>query len=510
MRFQLKIAQKGLVVVIVPLVLEFALVLALEQTLAEAQIEVARQAHAHAVIEHANNLLRHIFETGMAEMVYALTHTPALKENARQSLRLLKQESSILADLTRDDPEQNGILQDLQQAVVKIFKQIRAAPLHNTNLFSVLARKDEFMNMQRGMWQADASINKLLGKEWAIEEQGPSRHSRARQQIKAILLSAVVVSIILSLLLGGYFSAGITRRLLALTDNTVRLLKEQPLRPRMRGTDEVTELDQVFHDMASQLDRSRALKQRLVELLSGRLREPLQLVDTLLDELLRGEAGVLPGGAAKKLQMAEADVVRLLSLINDLVQAHHVEAGKLEMRLADTPLSSIIERSLAAVGDFAGARKIRITASEAKVWVHADANRLIQVLINLLSNAVKFSPPGGTVHIDVNELPDAVEISVSDQGRGIPAHLQAVVFERYRQVEPGDAVQKGGTGLGLSVCKTIIEQHDGSIGLLSTEGSGSTFWFRVSPGKSPDATNNSLSDSTGSAGAGNSRPDSHS
>jgi CheY-like chemotaxis protein len=101
--------------------------------------------------------------------------------------------------------------------------------------------------------------------------------------------------------------------------------------------------------------------------------------------------------------------------------------------------------------------------------------------VNLVSNAVKFSPVGGTVTIRVVRGPAMAEFQVEDQGRGVPAALREAIFERYRQVEASDSRSKGGAGLGLAICKSIVEQHGGAIGVRDAEGggTGSTFWFQV-------------------------------
>ena len=111
------------------------------------------------------------------------------------------------------------------------------------------------------------------------------------------------------------------------------------------------------------------------------------------------------------------------------------------------------------------------------IWGNAD--RIVQVVVNLLSNAVKFSPPGGVVTIGVGLREGWVEFRVTDRGRGVPVADRRAIFERFRQVETSDAREKGGTGLGLAICKSIVEQHGGTIGVESEEGRGSTFWFRV-------------------------------
>ena len=117
--------------------------------------------------------------------------------------------------------------------------------------------------------------------------------------------------------------------------------------------------------------------------------------------------------------------------------------------------------------------------AETDAEVFADQDRLIQVVVNLVSNAIKFSPQGGSVEIKAIEEDLLVEVQVIDHGRGVPAEYREIIFEKYRQVKSEDATKKGGTGLGLPICKLIIEQLGGTIGVNSEDGKGSTFWFRV-------------------------------
>ena len=118
--------------------------------------------------------------------------------------------------------------------------------------------------------------------------------------------------------------------------------------------------------------------------------------------------------------------------------------------------------------------------SECEIFV--DAERIVQVLVNLVCNAIKFSKPGEEVHIGARSCMDdagEVEISVKDFGRGIPEEMLDKVFERYQQVEASDLLAKGGSGLGLSICKAIVELHGGQIWATSKPGEGTTFVFRL-------------------------------
>ncbi len=111
--------------------------------------------------------------------------------------------------------------------------------------------------------------------------------------------------------------------------------------------------------------------------------------------------------------------------------------------------------------------------------VFADEGRIVQVLVNLLSNAIKYSPEGSVVTLRTRTNQTHVEVSIIDQGRGVPPEYQEIIFERFQQVQESDGRRGAGTGLGLAICKTLIEQHSGRIGVVSEPGKGSRFWFTL-------------------------------
>ncbi len=124
-------------------------------------------------------------------------------------------------------------------------------------------------------------------------------------------------------------------------------------------------------------------------------------------------------------------------------------------------------------------KKIKLENTSPDLSIYADEHRLVQVLINLISNAIKFSPQDGTISVTAQALPGAVEVSVIDNGRGVPKEQLKSVFERFKQVEASDASARGGSGLGLTICKALIELHSGLIAVESEEGSGSRFYFQI-------------------------------
>jgi PAS domain S-box-containing protein len=234
------------------------------------------------------------------------------------------------------------------------------------------------------------------------------------------------------------------------------------------------------------------LKREFVSTVSHELRTPLTAIRGSLTLLAVGALGQLGEQADKAVKIAERNCLRLINLINDLLDIEKLEAGKLEMVFEDTALQPVIDKAVESVRAFAEQYEVTIDVAVQPAVVHADGDRIVQVLVNLLSNAIKYSPRGEHVSLQAVCQSQSLRVSVSDRGRGIPASKLDKVFERFEQVESADAKKRGGTGLGLAICKAIVLAHKGAIGVSSQEGKGSTFWFEL-----PLAENNEQSSTTG-------------
>jgi len=230
------------------------------------------------------------------------------------------------------------------------------------------------------------------------------------------------------------------------------------------------------------------LKQAFLSTVSHELRTPLTSIRGSLGLLASGAVGALSADVVEVVAIAERNAVRLMALINDILDLERLETGTIELQFAQVPIESILRRAMESCATFGQAHGVTVEAPDVVSVVWADADRIVQVLVNLLSNAVKFSPPGGVVTIGVERREQWVEFRVTDCGRGVPVAYRRAIFERFRQLETSDAREKGGTGLGLAICKSIIEQHGGMLGVESEEGCGSTFWFRIATAPRPVAT----------------------
>ena len=222
------------------------------------------------------------------------------------------------------------------------------------------------------------------------------------------------------------------------------------------------------------------LKDEFVSLVSHELRTPLTSIRGALGLLAGGLMTAAPEKGERMLQIAVNNTDRLVRLINDILDLERIDSGKVTLVKARCQPGVLLFESAELIRPLAEKACIHIeigAASDASVW--ADPDRILQTLTNLLSNAIKFSPGGTTIRLSAESNGDAVVFRVSDQGRGIPSQKLETIFERFQQVDASDARQKGGSGLGLTICRSIVAEHGGQLGVESVVGEGSVFSFTL-------------------------------
>jgi PAS domain S-box-containing protein len=221
------------------------------------------------------------------------------------------------------------------------------------------------------------------------------------------------------------------------------------------------------------------LKDEFVSTVSHELRTPLTAISGAIG-LLHGEVfGALPAQAAQMTAVAQANVLKLQLLINDLLDMDKLIAGKMQFDIQPQPLLPVIEKSLRDNQSYAQQYQVRyqLQVDDTELWVSIDSLRLQQVMANLLSNAAKFSPPGATVTVDVQHRGRHALVRVIDQGPGINEEFKPYIFDKFSQADSSDIKSKGGTGLGLAISKQLMTRMQGEIGFHSEPGKGAEFYL---------------------------------
>jgi signal transduction histidine kinase len=192
-----------------------------------------------------------------------------------------------------------------------------------------------------------------------------------------------------------------------------------------------------------------------------------------------GAFGDLSHEAQRVVGVSEREVDRLINLVKDWLDVQVIEAGKLQLHCRQVYIGDVLLQCSEAVQAVANRKGIEIEADDSDIQVLADSERLTQVLVNLVSNAIQYSPSGSRVIMSARQIDSMCRVSVIDTGPGISRDKQEQIFERYKRAIDDGGSNKRGAGLGLAICKDIIESHGGTIGVESELGRGSTFWFDV-------------------------------
>ncbi len=243
---------------------------------------------------------------------------------------------------------------------------------------------------------------------------------------------------------------------------------------------EVTGTMSIGEDITERFALER-MKTEFISVVSHELRTPITSIQGALNLLSEGIVPIDSPRGHEVLSIAADGADRLVNIVNDILDLERLESGKITLMIVPCQAAGLIIKASNLMRVLADQAGVTLSTSPQPYGLVGDGDRLIQVMTNLLSNAIKFSPRDSTVWLGVEQdaASETLLFWVQDEGRGIPAEQLERIFERFHQVNASDARQKGGTGLGLPICRTIIQQHGGTIWAESALGQGSRFCFTV-------------------------------
>ncbi len=237
----------------------------------------------------------------------------------------------------------------------------------------------------------------------------------------------------------------------------------------------------VLRDITTQKELER-MKSNFLSVVSHELRTPLHAIKGFVNIILMGKTGQVSEIQRDFLETVQEQTNNLQRLIDDLLEFSRLESGRVTLRLQPVDIPVVIEavvEKLSLAAQSASVDLINHTPEELPT-ILADPWRLEQVVTNLVDNAIKFTPAQGRVTIDAVDLGDFIQVSVIDTGIGVPTEQQERIFDRFYQVDGGANRQYKGTGLGLTICRHIVEHHRGRIWAESAPGSqGAAFRFTI-------------------------------
>ena len=351
---------------------------------------------------------------------------------------------------------------------------------------------------QRIMLAADAPVP---GTEWSVvvaQDMGVAYRAITRTSVAFIAILAL--GVLLMLALSQFVARDIIRRLETLVEATAAIGQgELSRRVPVEEDDELGELCRGFNEMAARTEAAQGelreavrLREEFLSVASHELRTPLTplkgFAALTLSRMEKGGDFPERERTLKALRSMARQTDRLTRLVDDLLDTSRIQAGRFELERARVDLLPLV-REVMERFELRGNEGLRfvLDAPDQAVEGLWDGPRLEQVITNLLANAVRYSPQGGTVHVSFHLSPEAVELRVRDQGIGIPSESIALLFQPFARASNATARHFGGLGLGLFICREIVQRHGGTIWAESPGAQlGSCFHVRL-PREAPAA-----------------------
>lgn len=236
----------------------------------------------------------------------------------------------------------------------------------------------------------------------------------------------------------------------------------------------------VFHDVTKEREVNR-LRNEFVSMVSHELRTPLTSIKGYVDLLQSGAVGQVNAEQSEFLGIIKTNTDRLVTLISDLLDISRIESGRLELRRESIDLGLIIHQVISTFRPQLDAKnqQIKFDLADPKLILWADRDRVIQILTNLISNAHKYTPNEGSITISARAIDEQACIEIQDNGIGIDEKDQARLFSQFFRTNNPLAQQIDGTGLGLTITRSLVEMHGGKISVSSALGQGTTFRFTL-------------------------------
>jgi signal transduction histidine kinase len=474
----MKLFQKGILLIAIPMLAQFIFVVVLlVQYRAAEELTWKDVAFREKTSELVGVSILCYKAIGLLS-AYGVSKEPALMNSFDGVYEQLIRKCEFLELLEKEEPHnQDAIIarQSLRKTVHDIYELKRFATLNQRQFRANMMLVSE---TQSDVEKALASLEHLIANRAKIGVPTSKQIERSRWVFLYAVIGGCAFNMIMSSFLLGLYAKDFASRFKVIVDNTKKVAAGDSLNQEITGKDELKELDVFIHQMNTSLRQLEDRKNQLMGMVSHDLRGPLTSLNLTLNLIKHGATGKIPEATEERVDGAVSLVGRLSSMVDDILDLDKLRAGKLELKLLAISSSEVVEECLRELESLAAASCVVLRHSVGNNYVVADRERLAQVFVNLVINAIKYSPQNGVVEVASFANGSSVRFEVRDEGSGVPEEYQDIIFLPFEQV-PENKRRKGTTGLGLPICKMLVELQGGSIGVESRSGQGSTFWFTV-------------------------------
>ena len=295
--------------------------------------------------------------------------------------------------------------------------------------------------------------------------------------LNIILISVGAISLVVSLLVGHLLAKRISQPILKTVEIT-KEISDGKYEVRLEEQSDTVELQLLItsiNHLAESLETLEKLRKQLTEDVAHELRTPITILQSYLEAMTEGIWDASPD----RLQSCYDEVVRIGTLVGDLENLAKLEQNNLKLNKQPMELRSAIEQVIGSFEAESMNKKLSIEIKGPSTLLMADHSRMKQVIVNLLSNAIKYSKEGCSITIELFEHDDTSGFSIKDNGIGIPKEELPYIFERFYRADKSRNRTTGGSGIGLTIVKSIIQAHGGSVSVKSELGEGSIFTISI-------------------------------
>ncbi len=303
----------------------------------------------------------------------------------------------------------------------------------------------------------------------------------AGQRAVTLTLTVTILSIMIGLFISVITTRSIVRPLSLIKGQMKRIASGSfEGKAEIASPLELKELADTFNYMSEKLKEVDRMKNDFYAVMSHELRTPLASIKEGSKILMEGYMGELSDKQRMILDIISKESLRLIEMINNILDLSKLEAGMVRFDFREMELDSLIKRVIYEITPLTEGKRIGIkTEFSYTDVIMVDPERIMHVMRNLIGNAIKFTPENGTITIGTEKRDRNVIVSVKDTGPGIPEEYIENIFDKFTQVNQSRYKYMKGTGIGLSIVKHIVEAHGGKVWVESKEGHGSTFYFSL-------------------------------
>ncbi len=419
------------------------------------------------------------------------------KDPARAKLlvKSLLRKTSELQSLVKDNPEAltltHRFARDAKGFIESFDELIRSFDAETGRLlFSEVLTTGEFMEQFKVIWErVQQDLNELIAMYAPIADEFQPQGVKARENLRLVIIMILAINILTVMILAANVNRNTLQRLQILMSNLQSFSRARKEYIDLKGTDEISTLNQAFKQVADERNKLDEIRKSLQAMISHDIRSPLSAVTLSLEFILDSFQETLVPTVSNRLTRSLSELKRLSRLVRTLLDIEKMETGHLDLSINDHYCVDLIDQSTSAVLSLAERKEIALeTLVPESLALDCDGDRTIQVLVNLLSNAIKFAPRESTIIVSCDKSKDnATRFEVIDQGPGIPDDKVDKLFGKFSQLDQPEEIKVAGSGLGLFICKLLIEAQGGRIGYRPSRSNGACFWFEL-PEEPPSTT----------------------